>query len=365
MPVNNFQTYKPIQRQTPEPEIDYKRRMADALLLEASNTAPVQHWSQGAARLVDGLNSRITRDQAEQAQKHNHEIQSANSMKIAGALGLQGGEADFVRQNPDIANQLMAQKIAGRGQSQKPTALMQNLIAAGLKPGSPEFKEAILGGTKRGMVINNQLPGAEKGTNKLTEKLAEQAAGVFDQAASAQDLANKYTQINEYAQDPNVRTGTLGAFELGIKKLGNTVFGLDFEGLPEAEQIQKVGDLLVGDIRKMQGDTRMSDADRKAYRAIPPNIGDSKEGILLATEIMQKTAKGMAARQQTLSELVAQNGGNFDTGVWARYNQYINQNPILSREDVMKARAVAKGAKQNTPGAGMNLKKIKNKYGLE
>lgn len=246
-----------------------------------------------------------------------------------------------------------ARQMAMQKREPKPTALMTNLLAAGLKPGTKEFRDAVLNGTKRGMVINNQLPGAEKGTNKLTEKLAEQAAGVFDQAASAQDLANKYTQINEYAQDPNVRTGTLGAFELGIKKMGNTVFGLDFDGLPEAEQIQKVGDLLVGDIRKMQGDTRMSDADRKAYRAIPPNIGDSKQGILLATEIMQKTAKGLAARQQALSELVAQNGGNFDTRVWAQYNQYINQNPILSREDVMKARAIAKGAKQNTPGAGM------------
>lgn len=282
-----------------------------------------------------------------------------------GALLAQGRRSDAAKLAFNMGRINEGIKLSDRGQGQKQTALVQNLIAAGLKPGSKEFRDAVLGGTKRGTVINNHLPGSEKGTNKLTEKLAEQAAGVFDQAASAQDLANKYSQINEFAQDPNVRTGTLGALELGVKKLGNTVFGLDFEGLPEAEQIQKVGDLLVGDIRKMQGDTRMSDADRRAYRAIPPNIGDSKQGILLATKIMQKTAEGMAKRQEVLSGLVSQNGGRFDTGVWAQYNRYINQNPILSREDVLKARSISKSAKQNTPGAGMNIEKLKSKYGLE
>ncbi len=150
-----------------------------------------------------------------------------------------------------------------------------------------------------------------------------------------------------------MRTGTLGAFELGIKKLGNTVFGLEFEGLGPAEQMQKVGDMLVGDIRKMQGDTRMSDADRRAYRAIPPNIGDSKEGIMLANEIMQKTARGLGKRQEFLSGLISNNGGNFDTKVWSQYNQFINQNPILTRDDVLAARKLSKTAKQNTPGAGM------------
>lgn len=243
--------------------------------------------------------------------------------------------------------------LAGGNKKDTPTALMKNLEAGGLVPGTKEYRDAILSGTNRGMVINNQLPGSEKGTNKLTEKLAEQAAGVFDQAASAQDLASKYEQINEYAQDPNVRTGTFGAVELSIKKLGNTVFGLDFDGLPEAEQIQKVGDLLVGDIRKLQGDTRMSDADRRAYRAIPPNIGDSKQGILLATEIMRKTSHGLAERQRVLSDLISKNGGRFDAKIWSQYNQYINTNPILTREDIMKARKIAKTAKQSLPGAGM------------
>ena len=128
---------------------------------------------------------------------------------------------------------------------------------------------------------------------------------------------------------------------------------MNFDGLDAAEQISKVGDLLVGDIRKMQGDTRMSDADRRAYRAIPPNIGDSKEGIFLANKIMQKTAKGMASRQQALSDLIAQNGGNFDTRVWSKYNNYINANPLITFQDVREARKLAKKTKQPLPGAGM------------
>ena len=298
---------------------------------------------------------------AQAAEKKRQEQQNATMRKHLdnGALeGVTDTQRQFLYDNPAIARQMMVDRISGLSKTQKPTALMQNLEAAGLQPGSEEYRKAIVNGTKRGMIINNQLPGAGKGTNKLTEKLAEQAASVFDQSASAQDLYGKYAQINEYAQDPNVRTGTLGSFELGVKKLGNTVFGLEFDGLPEAEQIQKVGDLLVGDIRKLQGDTRMSDADRRAYRAIPPNIGDSKQGIMLATEIMRKTADGMAKRQRHLSQLMTNNGGLFDANVWAQYNQYINKNPLITREDVIKARSLSRKAKQNMPGAGMNLDKI-------
>ncbi len=293
---------------------------------------------------------------AQAASQQRQEQQNANMRKHLnnGALeGVSDTQRQFLMDNPHIARQMMVDRISGLNKTGKPTALMQNLEAAGLKPGSEEYRNAIVSGTKRGMVINNQLPGAGKGTNKLTEKLAEQAASVFDQSSAAQDLAAKYSQISEYAQDPNVRTGTLGAFELGIKKLGNTVFGLEFEGLGPAEQMQKVGDMLVGDIRKMQGDTRMSDADRRAYRAIPPNIGDSKEGIMLANEIMQKTARGLGKRQEFLSGLISNNGGNFDSKVWSQYNQFINQNPILTRDDVLAARKLSKTAKQNTPGAGM------------
>jgi hypothetical protein len=254
----------------------------------------------------------------------------------------------------------MAQKIAGRGQSQKPTALMQNLIAAGLKPGSPEFKDAILGGTrKQGTVINNVLPGSEKGTNKLNEKMAERAAAFIDHADAVTDLSLKFDQINQLAQDPNVRTGTFGEFEAGIKKFLGTTLGVDVKGMGEAEQIRKVGDLLVGDIRKLQGDSRMSDADRRAYRAIPPNLGDSKEGIMLATLIMRKTAERTQDRKKKFYELYEQNGYRADFRVHRAFDEYKNQNPVLTPEDINEARKIASKAKQTDPGAGMvNLKSL-------
>lgn len=242
---------------------------------------------------------------------------------------------------------------------EKPTSLMQNLDAAGLEQGTPEFRDAVLGNLKRDTTINNVMPGSGKGTNKLTEKLAEQAASVFDQANAAQDLAGKYGQINELAQNPNVRTGTFGNLEASIKKFGNTVFGAEFDGLPELEQITKVGDMLVGDIRKLQGDTRMSDADRRAYRAIPPNLGDSKAGIALAAKLMQKTAQGMSVRQQKLSELLDANGGHFDSRVWAKYNQFVRQTPLITREDIAAARKIAKETKQSLPHESLGLDKQK------
>ncbi len=261
-----------------------------------------------------------------------------------------------------MLKQHQAKLAAQQPQRVKQTALLQNLLAAGLKPGTPEFKNAILGGTKRqGTVVNNVLPGAEKGTNKLNEKLAERSAAFIDHADAVSDMSRKFDQINQLAQGPNVRTGTFGEFELGIKKFLGTTLGVDVKGLAPAEQISKVGDLLVGDIRKLQGDTRMSDSDRRAYRAIPPNLGDSKEGILLATEIMRKTAVKTNERRNKFYDLVEQNGGLVDFRVHRAFEQYKRDNPVLTPDDIKEARKLASGAKQTLPGVGIDLRSISDK----
>ena len=257
---------------------------------------------------------------------------------------------------------LKKQKLAMERAGGRSTPAMRNLKAAGVKPGSPEYRNAILGTLKRGPTINN-IAGSGKGTNKLNEKLAEQAAGVFDQASAAQDLAGKYNQIAQLAKDPNVRTGTLGGVELAIKKFGNTVIGAEFDGLPEAEQIGKIGKILIGDIRKMVGDTRMSDADRRVYASIPPNIGDSKAGIVMAAELMRQTANGMTLRQQKLSDLITANNGLFDTNVASNYHKYIRETPLVKRESIFKARRLAKEAKE--PGVGAGMQRLLNKYGVD
>lgn len=257
---------------------------------------------------------------------------------LAGLM-LKQHQANIAAQQPKRAN---------------PTALMQNLAAAGLKPGSPEYRDAILNGTKRkGMVVNNVLPGSDKGAGEFNKLLAKQGAAFLDRASGAQEIYGKYKKFNEIAQDPNVRTGTLGSTELALKKLGNTVFGSEFDGLAEGEQLKKISGELLGDIRSMIGDTRMSDADRRSYMEIIPNINDSKESIMLGAEIMRKTSEGLANRANVYQQMVIDNGGYPNIKVRQAFDKYVRENPILSIEDIRAARKVGKTAKQPLPGAGM------------
>jgi hypothetical protein len=81
-----------------------------------------------------------------------------------------------------------------RNPSQAPTALMQNLEAAGYRPGTPEYRDAVLAGTKGGTTVN---VGGESGADaelrkKLSGKEGEAWAGYKEagtvSAGTAQDM---------------------------------------------------------------------------------------------------------------------------------------------------------------------------------
>lgn len=79
------------QRLTPE-EIAAQRQIAEALLGK-SDTSPVGHWTQGAARLVDALGGVLKERGANKAEKLN---QSESQNRIASLLGgLGGGTSQF------------------------------------------------------------------------------------------------------------------------------------------------------------------------------------------------------------------------------------------------------------------------------
>jgi spore germination cell wall hydrolase CwlJ-like protein len=71
---------------TPE-QIAARRKVADALAEKASDYSPVRSWTQGAVRIVDGLNAGLANRRADDAEQANAD---ANTKMIAALLG-QGG----------------------------------------------------------------------------------------------------------------------------------------------------------------------------------------------------------------------------------------------------------------------------------
>lgn len=91
MPIVDY-LIQPGEMATPE-AIDRKRKMAQMLALKGSDTSPVGHWSQGAARIVDALSGGLDELRADALEKNSSKFAQSALDGIAGALGGGGSAA--------------------------------------------------------------------------------------------------------------------------------------------------------------------------------------------------------------------------------------------------------------------------------
>lgn len=119
-------------RLTPE-EIARQREIAAALLAQGSDTSPVGHWTQGAARVVDALGGVLKERRANAAETQNG---AASQSRIAALLGGMGGQGASAFPEAPVATDVASQRVA---QAHAPDAQNAGYIRDGLiKRGLPE-----------------------------------------------------------------------------------------------------------------------------------------------------------------------------------------------------------------------------------
>lgn len=179
------------------PSID-KALLNDMFLGMAMGQTPQQSLALGAAQAAKGKRGRDDVNQTVEWLK---------------GRGMEEGQARMVASNPETLQQYLTQIMTPqdpakalqlektqleidklRNPTQNPTALMQNLEAAGYRPGTAEYREAVLAGTKGGTTVN---VGGESGADselrkKLSGKEGEAWAGYKEagtvSAGTAQDM---------------------------------------------------------------------------------------------------------------------------------------------------------------------------------
>lgn len=92
------------QRMTPE-EIARQRQIVDALMGK-TDTSPVAHWTQGAARLVDALGTRLDESRLDRAAEQNAETNSSLMSALLG--GVSGSSASPGTSSPSVSSALTA-----------------------------------------------------------------------------------------------------------------------------------------------------------------------------------------------------------------------------------------------------------------
>lgn len=235
------------------------------------------------------------------------------------------------------------------------TAIERQLEAGGLEPGTPEFQKKLLESIGPAQTTIEMPAGQTKWAEKEAEELLTRSLGIFDAAKDANATLDSYVQLEGLLTDPNVYTGFGGDFINSLKSMGSTLLGMDFEGVAEADVAKKIGAQIVGQIRKdvLSGST--SNADRIFLQQIPPNLGDSPEGIKLAVEMQRQATAGANAKAAKLQEIMArpENAGGLTMPGWIEFNNWVEQNPVFTPELMGALRTQAKAsAVPRTPFAG-------------
>lgn len=276
------------------------------------------------------------------------------------------GYEDFSRRQDAIELALSASdriKLeAMRNRGSGPTALQKNLASAGIVPGTPEYKAVVLGNATK-PATNVNFHSEKEYSKSMGKHIANARMKHIDASNAARKLMGNYSKAAALLGDKNVYTGTGAAQIEWIKKAGSTLFGMNFKGVPEATAAAKLRGEALGMVREMVGDKRMSDADRKVYMEMMPNMTDDPEGIQLTVEFAREAAEAAFRAEQALSTFINDLGP--DKGYEA-YRAWSGNQRIWSSDVIARARANAKKkSKKRGPGAGSGevLKKLYESYG--
>lgn len=125
---------------TPE-QIAADRERAGGMIKAGMDYSPVQHWSQGLARVAQALSGRLDMNAAEEAQSQN----AAYNQELTQALMTGGGDPLAIMSDPRASEgaRAAANKVFEvRNRKPELNTNQQYLLASGIKPGTPEWAAA-------------------------------------------------------------------------------------------------------------------------------------------------------------------------------------------------------------------------------
>lgn len=165
--------------------------------------------------------------------------------------------------------------------AQDPTSLIQNLQAAGLQPGTPEFAQAVMDATlKPGVSVT---VGGEGGRNaKFDERLgtarADRYIGIQTAGTDAQRRGVQIGQLSSALEGAPEGLEAVAKSWLGKQ-------GLKTEGLDKLQLAEALISQLVP-AQRPPGSGTISDADLALYKASLPRLINTREGNRLIIDTM-------------------------------------------------------------------------------
>ena len=256
---------------------------------------------------------------------------------IAPKLEEFGIDTNSIRQNATFTDQELDNGIAKTqafiatpDSPIKRTSLQQNLIAAGLEPGTKQFQNAVLAATQK---PSTQVTiGGEK---KFAEEVAKGQAKTFSRIGGEADAAIDANQSLDVLEAIDVDTGALEPAKQGIAAFANA-FGLDASGLAnvsKGEAFNAEAQRIVLAVKASQKGPQ-TDKDEATIRKTVANLGNTKAGNQFIINSARALNNRRIERKDFYDRFVEDAGGQFrnDQGVtadraWAKFKR---ETPMIS-----------------------------------
>lgn len=227
------------------------------------------------------------------------------------------------------------------------TSFTNNMAAAGIAPGTPEYQAAALraaGGT----TVN--VGAGEKAWDTESAKLfAKRYDDIGKAAASAQDMLGMY-DLAESALSSGVRTGFGGEAELNLRRFAQTLGVGNAEKVAGGELVRAIQNRMALIMRSPDGGMGMpgsvSDRDIVFLKDSQIGIDRSPEGnrkMLAAFRALEGRKVEIA---RLADEYIAANG-RLDAGFNKQVREYANANPLFGERP--KGNSATSGGQQAVP----------------
>lgn len=263
----------PFQNLMTPADVASRRRIADALGTQAVDASPVQHWTQGLARVVQGGAAGYYDATANQGEK---ERGSAVMQALSGdpSFGqLSPGLRGIVSQDPQlmqsVVGKVVAQKLAPKDTTTSGMREYQAAVSQGFKGTFLDYKKALAEASRP--QTNVTVATDKEGAKILAKKQGER----LDAADQARQMKSDLGVLG----DISAKIGTVGAganIKLALGPVANLA-GVKIDGLPDLEAFSSVVSRLAPNMRP-PGSGATSDFEFKQFLNALPKLSQTQEG---------------------------------------------------------------------------------------
>jgi hypothetical protein len=247
--------------------------------------------------------------------------------------GIQGKDP-FSALLPAVAQTAQIQKYMTPKDTRTP--LQKNLEAAGLKPGTPKYQAALLEATKKQPLI--QQTGENAFTKRMGEIYGDEFKNILESSNVAIDNQSIISSARSLLNQEDLKTGIDAPLRTTAQRVANAL-GIDvnLQNVTAAQLLQQsTGDLVLNDLGKFKG--AISDGERKFAIDKNVNLGQTKEGIAVRLELMEKAgdinlkyaeaAEDWVQRNKTLQSKDTATGQT-----WSQFKkQFRKENPLIDED---------------------------------